>query len=225
MTLRRLAGHVTLGFAAAVVLCTAAPASATFDDAKICRKALTAKGRTYADKRRRLLLACLNRLLKCELKLESDGDNPNACRGRAEDSCKRTLDTTKPDKALSRAITNFQDKVGDACAPFGIASMLSNTMGGGGLWFGNDPACGASADVPSLVGCIRGELDIEVDGVVGRTIARGGILLDNVRLTASGTLGALFPNLPRPPTVSVLLSAVAVDTGDLLNPAAARMEK
>ena len=194
-----------------------AAGSATLDAAVACRKAISKKGRTYADKRRRLLLGCVDKLLKCDLQDEIDGINPNSCRSRATDSCTRRVGSA-PDSGLNTVATAFHDKAMLTCLPFGVGSMCST--GAGGLWFGNDPVCGASnsatcggsADLATLIDCLRGEMEVQVDGTVGRMKPRAGLLLDNVGL------GSGFPNLPRPPFVSVVVSATGVGSGVLVNP-------
>lgn len=188
----------------------ASAASPALKAAQDCRKALSAKGRRYVDTRRRLLLKCADSFMKCELRLEIDGLNPNDCRSRAESTCRRNLNLASSDARLSRAIDSFDSKVGEACAPLGLTMMLSTAAGG--LWFGNDVTCAASGDVPALLTCLRGELELEVDGVVAQTAPRTGLILDNAKL------GPLFPNFPRPPKVPVLISATALGSGDLINP-------
>jgi len=177
-----------------------ADASPVLDAAKLCRKALSTKGRTYADKRTRLLLNCVDKLLKCALRAEIEGENPGSCRSRAEDSCKRSVGPAN-DSGINRAVTAFDDKIFDACSDIGLATMLSTAAGG--LWFGNDATCGMSASIPVLLDCLRGRLDVHIDATVGRTKPRAGLLLDNIGL------GGNYPNLPRPPTITVTVTATA----------------
>jgi len=185
-------------------------ASPALKAAQNCRKALSARGRRYVDTRRKMLLRCADSFMKCELKLEIDGLNPNDCRSRARSSCRRNLNLASADSRLSRAIDSFESKVGDACVLMGLTEMLST--GAGGLWFGNDSSCNASGDIPTLISCVRDELEVEGDGVVARTAPRVGLILDNAGL------GADYPNLPRPTKVPVVISAMALDGGDLINP-------
>lgn len=188
---------------------TATAASDELRAATKCRRVLTAKGRSYAALRRRLLQVCAKKLLKCELKFELDGDNPGTCRSRAEDGCKRSLQDV-PDSRLNKVAARFDQTATASCEDAGIAALLSTVAGG--LWFGNDLACGASADVPTLIPCLRGELEAFVDESVGRMEPRAGVLLDNAGL------GAGFPDLPRPPTTDVVVDATAPDSGDIVNP-------
>ncbi len=190
-------------------------ASSTLDDAVGCRKTISKKGRTYADKRRRLILGCVDKLLKCDLQDEIDGINPNTCRSRATSSCQRSLGSGG---GLSTVAAAFHDKAAAACLPFGVTAMCSTAAGG--LWYGNDPTCGstnnntcgATPDLPTLIDCLRGELDGRVDSDVGRIKPRAGLLLDNIGL------GSGFPDIPRPPIVSVVVSATAPASGVLVNP-------
>lgn len=205
-------GCLVASVAVFVALVAPGPSSAstTLDAAKACRKALSTKSGTYTDKRLKLLLRCADKLLRCEIELEVDGTNPNTCRSRAKDSCTRTIGPAV-DSALNRAAARFDDKAGQACLAFGVAAMKSNLSGG--LWFANDTTCGASPDLPTLLDCLRGEFDLEVDALVGRTAPRTGLLLDNIGL------GGGFPNITRPPsTVVPALTATAPGSGDLVNP-------
>jgi hypothetical protein len=187
----------------------AAADSPTLTAAKACRKAITAKGKTYANKRRSLLLACAGKLLKCQLALEVEGTNPATCLSTAITACTSKLGTL-PTSSLSTAQTKFHDTTVTACLPFSFAAIMSNAAGG--LWFGNDATCSASADLPTLITCLRTEIDVKVDQVVGRVNPRAGLLLDNIGL------GSNFPNLPRPPTSAVVISATAPGSGTLVNP-------
>lgn len=190
-------------------------ASPTLDAAVACRKTISKKGRTYADKRRRLILGCVDKLLKCDLQDEIDGINPNTCRSRAISSCQRGLGAGG---ALSTVATAFHDKAAAACVAFGVSAMCSTAAGG--LWYGNDPTCGSTnnttcggmADLPTLIDCVRGELDGPVDADVGRIKPRAGLLLDNIGL------GSGFPDLPRPPIAAVVVSTTAPGNGVLVNP-------
>jgi len=210
--MRKLALLLFLAVLGAGMSCpvTAGAASPALKAAQNCRKALSARGRRYVDTRRKMLLKCADSVMKCELKLEIDGLNPNDCRSRAESSCRRNLNLASADSRLSRAIDSFETKVGEACLSMGLTEMLSTAAGG--LWFGDDSNCNASGDIPTLVSCLRDELELEVDGVVGRTIPRAGLILDNAGL------GGHYPNLPRPTKVPVEIKAMALDGGDLENP-------
>jgi hypothetical protein len=182
-------------------------ASPALDAAKACRTAITAKGKAYANTRRRLLLACADRLLKCNLQLEVEGHTSSTCLSLATSSCIAKLGSAST-SSLNTARTKFHDKVGAACTAMGVAAMCST--GSGGLWFGNDPTCGTSntatcgsgpgPDLSSLINCLRDEIDPKVDQDVGRVKPRAGLLLDNINL------GNLYPNIPRPPTTNIVVS-------------------
>jgi hypothetical protein len=195
----------------------AAPAAATtLSDAVACRKKVTSQGKAYANKRRRLLLSCIDKLLKCDLRFEVEGTDPTSCRSRAHDSCNRQIGPAV-DSRLNTAKVRFTDRSSVRCAAFTAESMCSTAAGG--LWFGNDATCGTSnpttcgavtPTVAPLMDCIRDEIDVQVDSVVGGVKPRGGFLLDNVDVTTMGapvSLGSLFPNLPRPPTKTVEITA------------------
>ena len=183
--------------------------SATLTNAKACRKAVDKQGRNYAKKRLKLLLGCVDKLLKCEILLEVDGTNANSCRSKAEDSCVKTIGPAS-DSSLSKTGDKFDTLAGTACLPFGTAAMESNAAGG--LWYSNDGTCGGSGDIPTLLACLRGEIDVRVDTLVGEVKPRASLLLD------STSLGVDFPNIPRPPTVTVVISATAPASGVLVNP-------
>jgi hypothetical protein len=195
---------------------TAASPNLTY--AKACRSVMTANGKAYANARRRLLLSCLKKLLTCELKYEVEGTDPKNCRSSAVSSCRTKLDTA--DVGLDAAQNRFDDKTLLACAPMGIANVCSNAAGG--LWFANDPtcgstndtACGGSASFGGLLDCLRGEIEDEVDANVARVFPRGGLLLDN----ADPSLGAKFPDLPRPASTNVTVAATGPGTCVLVNP-------
>ncbi|MCK6553225.1 hypothetical protein L6Q96_01365 [Candidatus Binatia bacterium] len=204
----RIAALAALG---ALVVLDAAPAAAStqLDAALACRKALSTAGRVYADKRRKSLLTCGAKLLKCDILLEVDGENANGCRSKATDSCKRAIGPSA-DSAVNKAADKFDTKSGTECLPFGLTDMLSTAAGG--LWFGNDTTCNLAVDLPSFIDCLRGEIDVEVDTVVGHVMPRIGILLDNAGL------GGPYPNLPRPPSTLVIVSATAPGSGTLVSP-------
>jgi hypothetical protein len=82
----------------------------------------------------------------------------------------------------------------------------------GGLWYANDGDCSGSPDIPTLIDCLREQIEAEVDGVAGEVKPRAGILLANMGL------GDEFPNLPLPPTVTVVIGATAPGSGVLVNP-------
>ena len=207
----RMVRLATLAAAAVLALLDAAPATASpqLDAALACRKALSTAGRVYADKRRKALLVCASKLLKCDILLEVDGENANGCRSKATDSCLRAIGPSV-DSVLNRAADSFDTKAGTACLPFGLTDMLSTAAGG--LWFDNDATCNTAADLPTFLDCLRAEVDVEVDASVGRTLPRAGILLDNAGL------GGPYPNLPRPPSTLVVVSATALGSGVLGNP-------
>lgn len=188
------AGHVS-----------AAPYAAT----KGCRKQITTQGRSYAKKRLGYLLGCVDKLLKCEVLAEVDNTNQNACRSLAEDSCNKRLGAAA-DSAMSKAQASFDTKSTSSCVLVGLADMLST--GPGGLWYQNDASCNGSGDVPTLVECLREEVENEVDQVVGQVKPRAGIVLANMGL------GDEYPNLPLPPTVTVVISATAPGSGILVDP-------
>lgn len=207
---RTTAAAIALGLLAALLApARADAASVQLVEAKRCRKAISTQGRTYAKKRLGLLLNCVDKLLKCEILAEVDGSNQNACRGLAEDSCNDRLGAGST-TTLSKAQATFDAKAATGCVVFGLASMQSNAAGG--LWYANDGDCGASADIPTLIDCLREEVEQQVDAVVGRTKPRAGILLANIGL------GDEFPNLPLPPTVTVVVSATAPGSGVLVDP-------
>ena len=201
---------IALGLLAAMLAPErAGAASVQLTEAKRCRKAISTQGRTYAKKRLGLMLNCVDRLLKCEILAEVDNTNQNACRGLAEDSCNDRLGAGST-TTLSKAQASFDTKAAAGCVVFGLASMQSTAAGG--LWYANDGDCGGAPDLPSLVDCLREEVEQEVDAVVGQTKPRAGILLANMGL------GDEFPNLPLPPTVTVVVSATGAGTGVLVNP-------
>lgn len=183
--------------------------AASYAAAKGCRKQVTAQGRSYAKKRLVYLLGCVDKLLKCEVLAEVDNTNQNACRTLAEDSCNKRLGAAA-DSAMSKAQASFDAKAASACVLVGLADMLST--GPGGLWYQNDASCNASPDVPTLVECLREEVEQEVDQVVGQVKPRAGILLANMGL------GDEYPDLPLPPTVTYVVTATAPESGVLVNP-------
>lgn len=198
--------------ALALVLGYAAPApadSVALANAKKCQKTMSKQARAYAQKREATLLKCVDRLLKCEILLEVDGVNPNTCRTSATDACTKAIGPA-PDSKTSKLATAFDTKVGLACLPFGVTAMLSTASGG--LWFGNDPDCGTAVDVPSLVACVRDALDERTEAIVGEVKPRAGLLLDNAGL------GAGYPDIPRPPQLTVVVSATAPSSGTLVSP-------
>lgn len=200
----------------AAALCTSlqvsvAPveASPALTAAKTCRKTISVQGKSYAKKRLGLLLNCIDRLLKCEILLEVDGVNPGSCRDLAVKSCNARLGSG-PDTTLSKARATFDTKSTTACLLLDLPAMLSN--GPGGLWYANDAECGGSPDIPSLVDCIRENVEEEVDATVAKVKPRAALLLTNIGL------GDEFPNIPLPPTVDVEISATAPGSGVLVHP-------
>jgi hypothetical protein len=174
-----------------------------------CRKGITKFGQKYGHKRRVLLLNCLDKLIKCDVQQELDGTNGNGCRSTAKTSCDNTIGASGTPLANHRQL--FHDKATLACAAAPFPDVLSNLAGG--LWYSNDVNCGASADLPTLIDCLRDQwLEPEADELVGQLKPRGGLLLDNIGL------GDEFPNLPRPPIFDVIVAAVAPDMGDMINP-------
>lgn len=207
---RKLSGPLALAVLASILsVPPATAASPQLIEAKRCRKAVSIQGRNYAKKRLALLLNCVDRLLKCEIISEVDGSNQNGCRSIAEDSCNARLGSGGT-TTLSKAQAAFDTKAAAACVVFGLPAMQSAAAGG--LWFANDVECGASPDIPTLVDCLRDEIEQEVDGIVGQVKPRAGILLTNMGL------GDEFPNLPLPPTVTVVISSTAPGSGVLVNP-------
>lgn len=184
--------------------------------ARVGRAKLTAARKTYANARRRLLLRCTNKFLKCALQEEIDKIHVKTCVDSATASCTASLNT--PGNGLLLAQQKFINKVSLGCTAMGVTNLCST--GSGGLWFGNDPVCGASnpntcgamADLPTLLVCLRGEIEEEVDRNVSRVAPRAGILLDNVGL------GSLFPNVVRPSTTTVTVTATSNGSGVLNNP-------
>jgi len=203
---------IPIGFVLAASVFAGAPRpadAATSAETRFCRKQVSAQARVYQKKRQSLLLGCIDKLLKCEMLLELDGDNPNGCRGTATDSCARRVGPAS-DSILSRARQRFRDKAAAACLPVGLADLLN--AGAGGLWYANDADCGGAPDIPTLMECLRDEMESQIDALVGRTKPRAGILLDNVGL------GDEFDDLPRPPTVDVVVMATAPGSGVLVDP-------
>jgi len=174
--------------------------SPTLSAAKLCRKTLTVQGRVYAKKRLTLIDNCVDKLLKCEIQLEIDGTNPSSCRSLALSSCTNLIGPAST-SSLSKAQSAFDTNVTLKCAAFGLTAMLSNSAGG--LWYSKDSTCGTPnpAEISTLAACLRGELEVKVDSVAGEVKPRASLLLDNT------PLGASFPNLPRPMTVPITISA------------------
>lgn len=209
-TIRTVAVAAAAGLLASLLAVDgASAASVQLTEAKRCRKAISTQGRVYAKKRLGLLLNCVDKLLKCEILEEVDSTNQNGCRGLAEDSCNDRLGSGST-TTLSKAQASFDSKAAGSCVVFGLTDMLAT--GSGGLWYGNDGNCSGSADIPTLMDCLRDEVEQEVDGVVGEVKPRAGILLANMGL------GDEFPNLPLPPTVTVVVAATAPGSGVLVNP-------
>ncbi|MEW6268427.1 MAG: hypothetical protein AB1689_03915 [Thermodesulfobacteriota bacterium] len=207
---RKLALPMTVAFCATLVAGVArVEASPAFTAAKTCRKTISVQGRNYAKKRLSLLLNCVDRLLKCEIQLEVDATNPNACRDLAIKSCNARLGAGA-DTTLSKAQAAFDSKSATACLVFDLPSMLSN--GPGGLWYANDAECAGEPDIPSLVDCIRENVEEEVDATVAQVKPRAALLLSNVGL------GDEFPNIPLPPTVDVEINSTAPGSGTLVDP-------
>lgn len=206
-TIRIIAVATAVGLLAGAAFeqASAAPYAVT----KGCRKQVTTQGRGYAKKRLGYLLNCVDKLLKCEVLAEVDNTNQNACRTLAEDSCNKRLGAAA-DSAMSKAQESFDTKAGSACVLVGLADMLST--GPGGLWYQNDASCNASPDVPTLIECLREEVEQEVDQVVGQVKPRAGILLANMGL------GDEYPDLPLPPTVTYVATATAPASGVLVDP-------
>lgn len=213
MRVNRYAPAMAFAF---VALCgvLVAPLPARADSAQLsltkkCRKTVSKEARTYAKKRMNFMLKCIDKLLKCEILLEVDGENANACRGKAEDSCTKALGPAA-DSKLSKAADKFDNKAGLQCLPLGLATMLST--GPGGLAYANDATCNGEIDIPSLLDCLRGRLEAEVDALVVEIEPRAALLLDNAGL------GGEFPNLPRPLFTDVVVSATGAGSGVLVSP-------
>jgi hypothetical protein len=203
--------------AASLALCVAlaaAPAwasSAEFAYARICRKAFSVQGRTYALKRLALLSGCADKFLKCEFVAEIDGENPTDCRAAVTEACRKRIGP-QADSALSKAALRFDTKTGTPCqtAFFDYADVLAT--GPGGLWFGNDATCASEVDLPSFLVCLRDEIDARTDALLSTLKPRTAILLDNAGL------GDGFPHLVRPPLVDAVVSATAAGSGVLVDP-------
>ncbi len=178
----------------------ASGASTDLTNALKCRAELSKQGRLYAKKRLQLLLGCVDKLLKCEVQLEVDGTNPGKCRSSAIDACTKWIGPAA-DSKLSVAGEKLDDSAALACLPRGLAEMLSTSAGG--LYFANDADCNASADVPTLVECLREQIAEQTDEIVGQTKPRAGLLLDNAGL------GGDFGDIPRPDVVDELVVATA----------------
>ncbi len=188
------------------------PSYATSDTlaaAQKCRKTMSSQGKSYAKKRLGSILGCVDKLLKCEIELEVDGTNANGCRSTAISGCTSKIGPAV-DSGLSKAAAKFDEKVASACLLTGVTPMLSAAAGG--LWYGNSTNCGTSVDVPTLVACVRGDLEVQVDALVSTAKPRASLLLDNAGL------GANFPDLVRPPTVDVVVAATAPASGVLVSP-------
>jgi hypothetical protein len=201
-----------LALAASAAAPETAPAASTKAVlARLCRRAIDTQGRLYALKRQMTLLTCIDKFLKCELLLEVDGIDPTDCRASVAASCVRRLGDA-PDSTMSKAQLRFDTKAAVLCLSpdYTYADILS--AGPGGLWYGNDATCGGSIDLPSLLTCVRGELETTVDGIVSVLKPRAGILLDNAGL------GGPFPGLTRPPSVDVPVEATAPGSGVLVDP-------
>ena len=208
---RQRAAGLVLMVAVLVPAWSSSIASAELSGAKVCRKAFATQGRVYSAKRLGLVLACVDKLLKCELLAELAGADPVACRVAATEYCTKRLDS-EPDGALGKLAVRFDGKVGVACQTpvFDYADVLSTDPGG--LWFANDPGCASSIDLPSFMVCMRDEVDARVDALASTLKPRAGLLFDNVGL------GDAFPHLVRPPMVDPLVSATAPGSGDLVDP-------
>jgi hypothetical protein len=212
----------TMGLRAALLACTLAiglalpapradAASPAFNAAKGCRKQLTVQGRNYYKKRLTHVLNCVDRLLKCEVSHEiGDVGNLNVkdCRAKATDACKRRIGSAA-DSALSKAAAAFDARTALSCLTLDIAGMVSTASGG--LWFADDATCGSSPDVATLVGCVRGEVEVLVDEVVATVKPRAALVLANAGFDN-------FPNIPLPPTQALVIAATAPASGVLVNP-------
>jgi len=186
-------------------------ASAELSAAKLCRKAFNVQGRTYALKRMGLVLACVDKLLKCELLAEIDGAAAAGCRAAVAKSCARRVGA-QADSSLAKAALRFESKVGVACQTPDYDYTDVSSTGPGGLWFANDATCGASIDLPSLLVCVRDQVEARIDAMMSAVKPRTALLFDNVGL------GADFPHLVRPPLVDAVLSAPAPGSGVLVDP-------
>jgi len=202
---------IALAAALALVAGSSPLDAATSAGARICRKGFTVNGRTYAQKRLDLLLACSDKFLKCELMKEIDGLDPASCRASVADACTRRIGAA-PDSSLSKAALRFELKIGGYCQSDAYAYPDVVSTGPGGLWFGTDPACAAEVDLPSFLVCLRGELEARVDGLVSILKPRTALLFDNAGL------GAGFPTLVRPPLVDQVVAATAPGSGTLVAP-------
>jgi hypothetical protein len=209
MTARWVKSVYVIAAAASWAVAMPVLANPASDAAVKCRKAVTAKGKAYANQRRNLILGCLTKLINCDLKDETDpAFNPKTCRDMATTSCLAKLNTSG--KGLLAKQGAFVDKTGLACVGHGIANMLSTAPGG--LWFANDVDCGGSATITDLLTCLRNKIDAEVDKNLGRVVPRSGLLLDSIGI------GDDFPNLPRPASTDVNLAATAPASGVLVSP-------
>ena len=99
---------------------------------KACRQSITNRGKTYAKKRRVLLLGCIDRLLKCELKREI-GDAPSAfnygtCRSGAITACTSKLGN-QSGSGMSLAKASFVTNAGTACtAALGVGLFSASPI-------------------------------------------------------------------------------------------------
>jgi hypothetical protein len=209
--MRRRALAAAVAALALVPAWSACLASAELSGARVCRKAFNVQGRAYAVKRMGLVLGCADRLLKCELNAELVAVDPASCRASVTESCTRRIGP-QSDSALAKLVARFDGKIGVACHTevFDYTDVVST--GPGGLWFGNDGACGSSIDLPTFLACLRDEIDGRLDALASALKPRTGVLLDNVGL------GAGFPHLERPPFVDVTIAATAAGSGVLVDP-------
>jgi len=196
---------------AAMLAAPSATLAVTGKTAILCRTGVSKAMLTYAKKRRDVLLICTPKLLKCEVELEADGDNPTSCRIGAADYCTDWLQPSIGLLALLESKTDLKATGScDGLERLGLAGMLSTAAGG--LWYANDPVCSTAANVPALVACIRGRVSAEVDADVSRLLPRAGMLLDNAGF------GGGFADLVRPPTQDLTIAAMAPASGVLVDP-------
>lgn len=196
----------------ALLLSLCGVASASADSALLlrCRQALTREAERYADKRRHYIQRCAERLLDCELALERNGSNPTDCRAQAQLSCLRLTSADPLVGGIGKAIAAYESHLVRDCETVDYASIAGT--GPGQLWHGNDLDCGTSADLSSLVACVRARLEESVDTSFGDTFPRAGLLLD-----AAG-FGGDLPNVPRPSVSEVSVAATAAASGTLAAP-------
>lgn len=142
--------------------------------------------------------------------MEIEGDNPHfnysACRANAIDACTTRL-VGSDSGSVSYWAGKYDGNVIHYCGSY--AQVVSN--GAGGLWFANSPSCGTAPDLGTLLACLRGDLAVQVDAQVARTMPRAGMLFENAGF------GAIFPDLPWPAANTHAITATPGGDGGALD--------